>query len=370
MADERASSASRPRHALLAGGGSGGHVFPALAIGDELARRGWRVTFAGDPRGMERRLVESRRLPFEALPARPLVGRGPLARLAALVTTAASALAARRLVRRLGIEVVIGTGGYASAPAVLGARLAGRPALLVEPNAEPGAANRWLSRWAQGAAVADEAAGRGLACPSEVTGVPIRDAFFAVPPLAAGAPARLLVLGGSQGSKRLNELVPRAVGRARAELGGVTVLHQCGERWTAAARAEWDAAGLGAGEVEVAPFVADVPAAMAAASLVVSRAGAITLAEIAAAGRPSVLVPLEAAGGHQTANARRFERAGAARRLAEREATPERLAEWLVELFADGAALAAMGSRARELARPGAAAAIADQVEALVERAA
>lgn len=369
MADERAATPLRVRHALLAGGGSGGHVFPALAVGDELARRGWRVTYAGNPAGMEQRLVAARGLPFEPLAARPVVGRGPLARAAALATAAGSAGRARALVRRLAVDVVVGTGGYVSAPAVLGAWLARRPALLVEPNAEPGAANRWLSRFAAAAAVADEGAGRGLACPSVVTGVPIREAFFAVAPLAADAPPRLLVLGGSQGSRRLNELVPAAAAQARTALPGLTVLHQCGERWAEAARAAWRESGVADGTVEIAPFVADVPAAMAAASLVVSRAGAITLAEIAAAGRPSVLVPLALAGGHQGANARRFERAGAARCLAEAEATPERLAACLVELLGGGE-LAAMGARARALARPGAAAAIADRVESLAERAA
>lgn len=370
MADERSGPPSRARHALLAGGGSGGHVFPALAVGAELVRRGWRVTFTGNAEGMERRLVEARALPFAPLPARPVVGRGPLARLGALATLARSAAAARRLIRERRVDVVVGTGGYVSAPAVVGARLAGRPALLVEPNAEPGAANRWLSRLARSAAVADAAAGSALACPSFVAGVPIREVFFGVPALTPAAPVRLLVLGGSQGSKRLNELLPPAVAAARARVPGLAVVHQCGERWTEAATAAWTAVGLGAPEVVVAPFVADVAAAMAEASLVVSRAGAITLAEIAAAGRGSVLVPLELAGGHQTGNALRFERAGAARLLAEAEATPERLAELLAELFADRAALAAMGERARALARPGAAAAIADRVEALVERAA
>lgn len=365
MADEREPTPPRARHALLAGGGSGGHVFPALAVGDELARRGWRVTYAGNPTGMEQRLVAARGLAFEPLAARPVVGRGPLARAGALATAAGSAWRARGLVRRLAVDVVVGTGGYVSAPAVLGAWLARRPALLVEPNAEPGAANRWLSRFAAAAAVADAAAGRALACPSVATGVPIRAAFFAVPPLAADAPRHLLVLGGSQGSKRLNELLPTAVAAAR--IAGLTVLHQCGERWVEEARAAWAATGLSAAAVTIAPFVADVPAAMAAASLVVSRAGAITLAEIAAAGRPSVLVPLELAGGHQGANARRFEQAGAARCLTEREATPERLAAWLVELLGDGAGLAVMGARARALARPGAAAAIADRVERLLE---
>jgi UDP-N-acetylglucosamine--N-acetylmuramyl-(pentapeptide) pyrophosphoryl-undecaprenol N-acetylglucosamine transferase len=368
MTDERGRSQSRLRHGLLAGGGSGGHVFPALAVGEELARRGWRVSFAGDPGGMERRLVEARGLAFVPLAARPVVGRGPLARVSALATLARSARAARRWIEAESVDVVVGTGGYASAPGVLGARLARRPALLVEPNARPGAANRWLSRVAaREAAVADAAAGRRLGCRTTVTGVPVRPAFFAVPPLEPGGAPHLLVLGGSQGSKRLNRLLPPAVAAARAALPGLTVLHQCGARWVEEAAALWRAAGLGAPEVEVAPFLDDVPGALAAAALVVSRAGAITLAEIAAAGRPAVLVPLEPAGGHQVANARHAEGAGGARVLLERDAVPERLAELLAELLGAGEVLADMGARARRLARPDAAAAIADRVEALAE---
>ena len=140
----------RERHALLAGGGTGGHVFPALAVAEELLARGWRVSFAGTASGLEARLVPERGIPFYVLPARPLLGRGPLARVQALATLARSAVSAARLIRRLGVTVVLGTGGYASAPAVVGGRLTGRPVLLLEPNARAGVANRWLSRCAAG----------------------------------------------------------------------------------------------------------------------------------------------------------------------------------------------------------------------------
>jgi UDP-N-acetylglucosamine--N-acetylmuramyl-(pentapeptide) pyrophosphoryl-undecaprenol N-acetylglucosamine transferase len=367
--DETArATAPHPRHVLLAGGGSGGHVFPALAVGEELARRGWRVSFAGDPRGMEARLVAGRGVEFVALAARPLVGRGPLARVAALATLARSTATARRLVRAREVDAVVGTGGYASAAGVLGGVWAGRPTLLVEPNARPGAANRWLSRFAAEAAVAWEEAGRELACPSFVAGVPIREGFFAVPPLAADAPPRLLVLGGSQGSQRLNRLLPAAVAQALARVPALTVLHQCGERHLEEARALWRASAVPEGRVELAAFVADVPAALAGASLVVSRAGAITLAEICAAGRPALLMPLALAGGHQRDNARRLEAVGAAFRREEEDATPESFGAGLADALGDGATLAAMGARARALARPAAAAAIAERVVALVEQ--
>lgn len=359
----------RPPHVLLAGGGSGGHVFPALAVGDELARRGWRVSFAGDPRGMEQRLVAARGVEFVPLAARPMVGRGAAGRLLALATTARSAFAARRHLRREGVDVVVGTGGYASAPAALGAALAGRPLVLIEPNARPGAANRWLSRFAATAAVGWESAAGELRCPTRVTGVPVRAEFAAVPPLAAAAPPRLLALGGSQGSRRLNQLLPGAVIEARRHLPQLAVRHQCGERLAAEARAAWAAAGDPPG-IELLPFVADVAGALAGASLVVSRAGAITLAEIAAAGRPAVLLPLALAGAHQLDNARAFEAAGAGRVIDEATASAEALGRLLAGLLAAPGDLAAMGARARDLARPGAAAAIADEAERVARRAA
>ncbi|MCB9378693.1 MAG: hypothetical protein H6511_07995 [Holophagales bacterium] len=195
--------------------------------------------------------------------------------------------------------------------------------------------------------------------------MPVRAEFFDVPALAPTAPRRLLLLGGSQGSRRLNELLPRAVAHAGERLAGLEIVHQCGERWVAETERGWAEATVAGVSVEVRPFLAAVADAMATASLLLSRAGAITLAEICAAGRPSLLVPLELAGGHQRDNAARLAERGAAETLSDAEATPETVAERLVGLLADGDRLAAMGGRARALARPDAAAAIANRVEAL-----
>ena len=365
---------SRAPRVLLAGGGSGGHVFPALAVGGELARRGWAVDFAGAAEGMEARLVAERGLPFHPLPARALVGRGPLDQLRALWTLASSTLAARRLVRRLGAAVVVGTGGYVSAPAVLGASLAGVPSLLVEPNARAGLANRWLSRWAAGAAVGFDSARDSLRCAATVTGVPVRADFAALPDAAAGGegePVRLLGLGGSQGSEQLNREVPAALGRlAAAGAPPAAVLHQAGRGKVETAVAAYEAAGLAAaesgGRVRVVDFIADTAAAMGGAQLVVSRAGAITSAELCAAGRASLLVPLAAAaGGHQLDNAQALAAAGAAVVVPGDRADAAELAGALGGLLGDRPRLAAMGRAARALGRPGAAAAIADRVEHL-----
>ena len=363
-------------HVLLAGGGTGGHVFPALAVGEELSGRGCAVSFAGSPSGFEARVVPERGVPFHPVAARPLVGRGPAGKLAALATTGRAAVGAARLVRRLGIDAVLGTGGYASAPAVLGAVLARRPVLLLEPNAKAGFANRRLARWAAGAAVAFAETCRDLRCPCRTTGVPVRRGFFAVPEAAAPDRAerapRLLVLGGSQGALSVNLALPRALRAAPpasvAEGGlfqflpGLRVVHQTGaahlEATREAYRAAAESGGLSEDAVELVPFIADVAGAMAEADLVVSRAGALTVAEIAAAGRPAVLVPLTLAEGHQRANARALEAAGAARVVEAAPGDPEALAgalaPVLADLLSDRPALAAMGRAARSLARPGA----------------
>jgi UDP-N-acetylglucosamine--N-acetylmuramyl-(pentapeptide) pyrophosphoryl-undecaprenol N-acetylglucosamine transferase len=358
-------------HVLLAGGGTGGHIFPALAVGEELAARGWRVSFAGSQTGLEAQIVPQRGVPFHALPARPLVGKGPLAKVQSLTTLGRSAFAASGLLRRVGAHVVLGTGGYASAPAVVGARLAGLPVLLLEPNARAGVANRWFSRWASGAAVGWRETVEDLKCPAWVTGVPVRAAFFTVPAeLPPPEPLRLLVLGGSQGAQQINQALPAAARRLAERLPGLRILHQAGARNLESAQQAWMDAGFDpigncGGHVEVVPFLDDVAGAMARSHLLVSRAGAITLAEICAAGRASLLIPLSIAQAHQVDNARVLADAGAAEMIPSGELTPESLAERLAALLEDQPRLARMGRAARGLAHPRAVAEIADHLEEL-----
>lgn len=360
-------TASRdPLHVLLAGGGTGGHVFPALAVAEELQARGWRVSFTGSTAGLEERLVTERGLPFFPLPARPLVGRGLVGKAQALATLVGSARAASKLVRRIGASAVLGTGGYVSAPAVIGARLARRPVLLLEPNGRAGVANRWLSRWATAAAVGYKETAADLKCPSFVTGVPVRSAFFSIQDPQPGDSPRLLVLGGSQGAQQINKAMPETAARLIARLPGIRIVHQAGARNIDEARAAYASAGVGSPHVEIVPFLDDVAGAMAASHLLVSRAGAITVAEICAAGRASLMVPLAIAQGHQVDNARLLVEAGGAEMIRSDQFSAERLAAVLEELLADGPRLAAMGRAARSLARPRAVADIADRIEALV----
>lgn len=354
-------------HVLLAGGGTGGHVFPALAVGDELRARGARVSFTGMAGGIEERLAGERGIDFHPLPARPLVGRGLGAKIGALTTLVRSAGAAKRLIREIGADVVLGTGGYVSAPAVLGARRAGRPVLLLEPNGKAGVANRWLSRWATAADVGYRETMADLKCPSRLTGVPVRPAFFSVPPEPPTGPLRLLVLGGSQGAQQINEAMPAAAKLLLAWMSGVSIVHQAGARNLEAAKAAYAREGAMDAQVQVVPFLDDVAGAMAASHLVISRAGAITIAEICAAGRPSILVPLAIAKAHQMDNARLLVEAGGALVIPSSQFSPESLVEQIVGLFSTGPGLDVMGRAARSLARPRAAADIADHLSEVVK---
>ncbi|MEM6793202.1 MAG: UDP-N-acetylglucosamine--N-acetylmuramyl-(pentapeptide) pyrophosphoryl-undecaprenol N-acetylglucosamine transferase [Acidobacteriota bacterium] len=382
-----AASTRADRRALIAGGGSGGHVFPGLAVAAELERRGWKVAWAGRESGLEESLVTRRGLAFRALDARPLVGRGVAGKVRSLATLAASGLAARRLVQRERARVVLGTGGYVSAPAVLGARLAGVPALLLEPNANAGFANRALSRLAREALTAHPRTARQLRCPATHTGVPVRAEFFDVAEdLPWGAPHKLLVLGGSQGAAKLNELLPGALNALGRSHGPIVVRHQTGERHLPAAREAYARRGIhtveveGGGyrpdgprvQVELVPFLHRMAGAMAESHLIVSRAGAITLAEICAAGRPALLVPLRLAAGHQVYNARELAQTGAAEVFEDEDASGEPgeetargagFARLLGELLENRPRLAAMADAARAMGRPGAAAHIADRLE-------
>ena len=290
-----------------------------------------------------------------------------------------SAVRAARLVRRLGARVVVGTGGYLAAPAIVGGWLARRPVLLLEPNAQAGVANRQLSRLAREAVLAYPSTAAMLHCPATVTGVPVRAAFFETrgdQPQEASKdrPLRLLVLGGSQGAAQLNRLMPRALARLEASSPDgpwLRVLHQAGPKHLDATREAYAAVDLPGIEVEVTTFLDDMPGAMHEHDVAVSRAGAITLAELCAAGLPSLLVPLALAGGHQRDNALALAAAGGAL-VADEELTDEALAAQLGGLLIGpdaAAARLAMASAARGLARGDAAAAIVDRVEALAEAA-
>ena len=348
------------KHLLIAGGGTGGHVYPGLAVAAEMEQRGWQVSWMGRREGMERQIAAELNRAYHALPARAVVGRGLVERFQAFATLVGAAFAARSVIARQGVRVVLGTGGFVSAPGVTGARLAGRPAALLEPNAEAGAANRWLSRWAEAAAVAYPETAKSLRCPVRETGVPVRPEFFTAGAPATDGPPRLLVLGGSQGALQLNRLLPEALETLAPRVGALEVVHQVGEPHLETTRHDYACRNLGKIRIDIRAFVTDVPSEMRRAELVISRAGAVTLAEICAAGRAALLVPLVLAAGHQISNAERLAATGGAVVLPSENLTFEQLAGRLEGLLADRGRLRQMGAALETLARPGAAREIAD----------
>ncbi len=347
---------------LIAGGGTGGHLYPGVAVAQELLARpgGHRVLFAGSTRGLEARVLPRLGLAFRPVRAAGLLGRGPAGILRSLGLLAVGFADAARILRSFRPDVCLGVGGYVSFPVVALAALRGVPTAVQEQNAVPGLANRILCRRVRRVYAGMPAAARHLpAHRTRVTGNPVREAFHRVPPYRPPEPGqrpRLLVVGGSQGARSLNETVPLAVERMGTP---VQVLHQAGSRAAEAVKARYGHRG----GVEVQAYLEDMAAAYAWAHLVVARAGALTVAELAAAGRPAVLVPYpHAAGRHQEHNARAAEAQGAALCVTEPELTAGRLAGLLDDLLADRERLARMARAARGSARPEAARAIVDDL--------
>jgi len=353
------------RTILIAAGGTGGHLFPGIAVADELVRRDAqaRVVFVGTPRGLESRLVPRAGYALEQLPVLPLnnVGWGRLfLGLLALPRGLGRALA---LVRRLRPEAVLGVGGYAGGPVVLAAALLGVRTVILEPNARPGFTNRVLRPFAGRAACAYEETRRFFGDKGVVTGNPVRGGFVTLPPKEHRPPLTLLAFGGSQGSRVLNQAMVAALSEL-PPASALRVVHQTGEAMRADVAGAYGAAGR---EGEVVAFLDDMEARVAAADLIVSRSGATTCAELTAAGKAAILVPFAAAADdHQRVNARALEAAGAARVIEEKDLTGRSLADAVGELVAAPDRIAAMERAARRLARPDAAARVADLLDGRV----
>lgn len=349
---------------LIAGGGTGGHVFPALALAGEIRRRrpGAPIVFVGTARGLETALVPKAGFVLELVRAKGLVGKGWRARLDGLRALPLALLDSLRLLARHAPRAVVGVGGYASGPLVATAWVRRIPTLIHEQNAVPGLTNRLLARVARRIAVGT-ARGAAALPGAVVTGNPVRESFFGIPSLVSRSKdrrLRILVVGGSQGAQILNRLVPLALARVAAKGIAFDVVHQAGKGRAGAVVTSYAKVGL-QDRAFIHEFLDDMAAAYAAADLVVARAGAMTVAEIAAAGRPALLVPFAAAThSHQEANARELESEGAAVVVTEAEATDELLAAALAGLLGDPSRLLAMGEAARHSAAPDAAARLCD----------
>ncbi len=348
---------------LFAGGGTGGHVFPMIAVADAVRalRPDVDIVFVGTARGLETKVVPERGYRLELVEVAPLRGGGVRGAVEGVVVAARAIPRARALLLRLAPRAVFSIGGYAAGPVSVAARTLGVPVALMEPNAEAGLANRLAAPLVARAYTAFTESDRYFSRKVVLrTGVPLR-AGFAPVAYARSGDLRVLVLGGSQGAQSLNETVPRALSR----LGfGIRVTHQCGAGRDAAVRALYAELRM-ADRASVVPFIDDVPRALAAADLVVGRAGANAVAEICAVGRPSLLVPYPFAGDHQRHNAASLVREGAAVCVLAAEATVERIAAEIERLVAKPETLPAMAEAARKLGRPAAARVIAEDLLAL-----
>src|SRR5436309_10352049 len=347
---------------IIAAGGTGGHLFPGLAVADELRRRdpATRVVFAGTPKGLESRLVPRAGHELVLLPILPLNGVGVARALQGLLVLPRGLLRSAALVRRLRPEAVLGVGGYAGGPVVLAAAVMGVPTVILEPNAKPGFTNRVLRPFVRRAACSYEEARREFGAKGVVTGNPVRGGFASLPRKAHRAPYTLLAFGGSQGSRVLNEALvaalPHLPGPER-----LRIVHQTGVALRNRVADAYAAAGR---EAEVLEFLDDMESRFAEADLVLCRSGATTCAELTAAGKASVLVPFAlAADDHQRSNALALQASGAARMIEEKELSGERLARAVMETLEAPGRLDAMEDAARALGRPDAAARVADLLE-------
>jgi UDP-N-acetylglucosamine--N-acetylmuramyl-(pentapeptide) pyrophosphoryl-undecaprenol N-acetylglucosamine transferase len=358
---------------LIAGGGTGGHLFPGIAVAEEVVARGGEVLFVGTTRGIEARVLPEAGYPLELLQVSGLNRVGPIRMIGGLIKLPFAFLRCLSILRRFRPDVVLGVGGYASGPLVLAAALTGRPSAIQEQNSVPGFTNRVLGKVVRAVFIAfNEAAAAFPPAKVATTGNPVRKGFREARALlpaadAPAGPARLLILGGSQGARAVSNLVIGAAALlAKSRPGKFTIVHQTGTSDADRVKDAYAEQGL-SGQVTVRPFIDDMVSAYRAADLVIARAGALTLAELAIAAVPAILIPLPtAADDHQTRNAAAFAVAGAAVVIPQNQATPEQLATELESLLDDRDVRKKMSAAMTLLSRPAAAAAVVDRLAALL----
>ena len=358
----------KPLSIVIAGGGTGGHLYPGIAVARELLRRepDAVVTFAGTARGIESRVVPREGFALDVLRSAGLKGTSPRALARGLGLLPLSGLDAWRILSKRRPDLVIGVGGYSSGPVMMAAAVRGIPTLLLEQNAVPGLTNRLLAKVVSAAAVTFDSTIPFFGRRAFVAGNPIRQEFFgsnanaaAVEGSTGAAPPRILIFGGSQGAHAINMAMVEAAPRLAAGGSGVALTHQTGERDLERVRDGYRQAGLAA---RVEPFLYEMDREMRTADVIVCRAGATTLAELTAAGKASILVPLPtAADDHQRRNAEVLQRAGAAEVIEQKDLTGASIADRMLALAGDAERRARMGRAARGLARPDAARLIVDR---------
>ncbi|MBI3072670.1 MAG: undecaprenyldiphospho-muramoylpentapeptide beta-N-acetylglucosaminyltransferase [Deltaproteobacteria bacterium] len=356
---------------LIAGGGTGGHVFPGVAVAEELRARRVDVVFAGTSRGLESTVVPANGFAFETIDVSGLMRVGLWGAVRGIARLPSSYFASRRILRHHKPNIVLGVGGYASGPLTLTAKAVGIPAAILEQNSIPGLTNRILGRVVDSVFASYESSRPFFPAKKFVlAGNPLRrrivdvaergEGFSNVASDRTSRAIRILVLGGSQGAHALNFVVPQALTGLESR---VDVRHQSGERERDSVQAAYRERAISA---DVFPFIDDTANAYVCADIIISRAGATTLAEVAAIGRPAILVPLPtAANDHQTKNANVLAAAGAALVLPQAECTVERLGAVLRDLIDDDARREAMARASRAMGRPSAARDVADALVAM-----
>src|SRR6202795_4096985 len=348
------SARALPVKLLIAGGGTGGHVFPAIAIAREWLSRGAdrEVVLVGTQRGIEMKLVPQAGLPLETLRVAGLKGKGGGTLVKNLAMLGPGVVDAFRVLRKHKPVAAFGVGGYAAGPMMLATWLTGVPNIIFEPNAEPGFTNRVLAGISRRIATGYDVSARAWGAKAVVTGCPVRTEFFSIAPRTPQKPFRFLITGGSQGALVINRTIVDAMDRLAERKNELTIVHQTGERdynavRTAYARREYSA--------EVAPFLTNMAERFAWADVIVCRAGAITASEIAAAGRAAIFIPFGAAtDSHQLRNAQEMTSAGAGQLITENELTAERLTNEIFSLLGRPEQIEKQSSAARSLARPNA----------------
>jgi UDP-N-acetylglucosamine--N-acetylmuramyl-(pentapeptide) pyrophosphoryl-undecaprenol N-acetylglucosamine transferase len=363
-----ATSGADKKSLLIAGGGTGGHVFPAIAVAREWLRRepeGARsVVIVGTESGMEARLMPQAGLPLETIRVAGLKGMGGAKLVRNLAKLPAGLWDSEKIVRRHNFNVAFGVGGYASGPMILAARFHGVPAMIFEPNVEPGFTNRVLAGMANRVACGFAETAKRFGPRAVATGIPVRHEFFSIARKEHREPFSILITGGSRGALPINRAVVDSLDVLATRKNQVFIVHQTGERDYNAVRVAYARREFRA---EVVPFIENMAERFAQADLILCRSGAITTAEVAAAGRAAIFVPFGAAtDAHQTRNAEAMQNAGAARLLPQQELTPERLTKEIFTLLDQPRRITEMDEQARRLARPRAVEDIVDLLEGLV----
>jgi UDP-N-acetylglucosamine--N-acetylmuramyl-(pentapeptide) pyrophosphoryl-undecaprenol N-acetylglucosamine transferase len=355
---------------LIAAGGTGGHIYPGIAVAKEIMRRdaGSIVRFVGTARGLETRIVPENGFQLSLVDSAGLKNVGLVGKLKGLAVLPKSFLEARRLINEFKPDVVVGAGGYVSGPVLMMASLMRVPTLVMDSNALPGFTNRRLAMFVDKAALTFEEALPFFGKKGVVTGNPVRKEFFEIVEPESSDKVRLLIFGGSQGARAINNAMIAALPKLRIDRASLEITHQTGDSDLEQVRESYKRAGWD--DADVRPYISDMVSEFAKSDLIICRAGATTCAELAASGKASIMVPLPtAADDHQRKNAEAMQKAGASRMILQRDLNADSLAKEISDLVESPDAIAKMEAAAKKLARRDAAEATVNLIEELAHKA-